>query len=212
VVLFDGCGCEATGEIVDVAGRDALTAVVTQRRTVQPAPAACLTLAVAVCKGPRQRWLVEKVTELGVGGIWPIRCLRSTAVPGRGLAAKWSRWTVEAAKQSGQAWLPQVIEPQDFANVVSALTGFDAAFLASTQVPAQPILTVLATLDPVPARILAVVGPEGGLTEAEENTALEAGVRAVRLGPTTLRVETATVAVAAAVGLWSDHRCSGYGG
>jgi 16S rRNA (uracil1498-N3)-methyltransferase len=178
--------------------------VVQGRRSLPRPDVSCLTVAVGVCNTLRQRWLVEKLTELGVGGFWPLRCERSTVLPGSSTAAKWRRWAIEAAKQSRQAWLPQVAEPQDFANVVAAASAFGSAFLASAQVSAQPILTVLSQLDRPPQRLLAVVGPEGGLTDAEQTAALAGGFKPVRVGPTTLRVETAAIALAATVAAWAD--------
>lgn len=204
VVLFDGTGTEVVAQISSTPSRHEMVLAVQRRRSLPRPPVSCLTVAVGVCKGPRQRWLVEKLTELGIGGFLPMRCERSTVLPGRSTAAKWRRFAIAAAKQSRQAWLPQVAEPQDFANVIAATSAFDSAFLASAQVSAQPILTVLSQLDRPPQRLLVVVGPEGGLTDAEQSAALAAGFKPVRVGPTTLRVETAAIALAATVAAWAD--------
>src|SRR5437764_411934 len=65
VVLFDGAGCEATAR-VDRVSRSHVELTVLSRRRTSRERAAQITLAVALPKGERQRWLVEKAVELGV--------------------------------------------------------------------------------------------------------------------------------------------------
>ncbi|MFM7738093.1 MAG: RsmE family RNA methyltransferase, partial [Planctomycetota bacterium] len=74
--LLDGCGQEATAEVIS-ARKNAVTVRVTELRTVDREPRRKLTLAVSLPKGDRQKVLVEKLTELGVQRLVPLKTQRS---------------------------------------------------------------------------------------------------------------------------------------
>ncbi len=213
VVLFDGAGGEATGVLQRAHRRRAQ--VVVGPVTRRPFELAYrLTLAVAMGRTHRQGYLVEKCTELGVAAIWPIVGARSVARPDKDAVAKWSRRAIEAAKQSGRAWVPEIAAPMHFAELLGRVEEFDAAAVAdpSSSGPGRcaviPFDTVLAAL-PAEGTVLALVGPEGGWSD-DERAQLQAGRMAtatrltvVSLGPTILRTETAAVALCAAVAMAS---------
>lgn len=200
VVLFDGAGTEADARIVSAGGRERLCVELAERRVVPRPSASCLTVAVAVAKASRQIWLAEKLTELGVGAIWGVNFARSAARAGRATIERWRRRAVEAAKQSQQAWLPQIVMQQDLKAVIGQATSFELRLLGGS---GRPLLSVLPETA-APHSILMVIGPEGGLT-AQETAALEAaGFQTVRVGCTTLRVETAAAAAASVIVAYAD--------
>ena len=195
VVLFDGAGTEADARIVSAGGRERLCVELAERRVVPRPSASCLTAAVAAAKVSRQIWLAEKLTELGVGAIWGVNFARSAARAGRATIERWRRRAVEAAKQSQQAWLPQIVMQQDLKAVIGQANNFELRVLGG---PGRPLLSALPETA-APRSILLLIGPEGGLT-AQETAALEAaGFHTVRVGCTTLRVETAAVAAASVI-------------
>src|SRR5688572_14025361 len=100
VVLFDGQGHEAIGQIASAARKD--VEVTVEQITERPRPKPALTLAVALPKGPRQDFLIEKLTELGIQALQPIVTERSIAEATPNRIRKWQRTAIEAAKQSGQ--------------------------------------------------------------------------------------------------------------
>lgn len=197
VEVFDGRGRVARCRLVRVARHQADLEVLTLSE--QAPPAVELTVATAIPKAGRMDWLVEKITELGATGLWPLLTERSE-VTARGEAKreKWDRRAIEAAKQCGRLWLPQIADPMSLEEAVARLNSapFDAVLLADP----SPEASRLAEAIPAGARqLVGFVGPEGGFT-AEESAALRAaGARPVRLGEHILRVETAAVALAAAV-------------
>ncbi len=201
VVLFDGAGTEADARIVSTpGGRERLCVELAERRVVPRPSASCLTVAVAAAKGSRQIWLAEKLTELGVGAVWGVNFARSAARAGRATIERWRRRAVEAAKQSQQAWLPQILIQQDVSTVTEQAGGFEVLLVGG---PGRPLLSVLPQAA-APRSILLLIGPEGGLT-APETAALEAaGFQTVRVGCTTLRVETAAVAAASVIVAHAD--------
>src|SRR5689334_9580454 len=71
VALFDGSGCEFDAQIESI-GKSVVELSVVERREVDRESAVRLTLAVALPKGDRQQWLVEKAVELGVASIVPL--------------------------------------------------------------------------------------------------------------------------------------------
>ncbi len=216
VVLFDGRGHEATGRILSAEPADVEVAIGELVFRARPVPR--VTLAVALPKGPRQDMLIEKCTELGAASIQPLITERSIPSASIHRRRKWRRTTIEAAKQSGQCWLPALNEPRKLKEVVGDVPGFGGAIVAA---PARPFLACGTGLAPHPERpaegrvvplitsllnelaraeeILAFVGPEGGWSDAELDMLIAAGALPVSIGPNVLRTETAAIALAAAV-------------
>lgn len=187
VSYTDGAGTRGVG-LVAPAG-DALELEPVERESV-PRPVARV-LAVGAGDRDRFTWLVEKATELGATDIIPLETERTRSVATRlraGAETRLARRAREALKQCGGAWAPEIHQPV-------ALDGFLAQFGGSHgtrwlgdadgQAPGS-----------VPARVpaLAVVGPEGGLTDRERRQIVDAGFVPVRFGPHVLRFETAALA------------------
>jgi 16S rRNA (uracil1498-N3)-methyltransferase len=186
----DGAGTGGTGRI-EVEGRRHLLAIDVVER-VPPPP----SLVLAVGAGDRDRftWLVEKAAELGVTDVVPLETERTANVATRvraGHVEKLARRAREAIKQSGAMWAPRVFPPIRFDEfVVSPSPGKRWLLDASGRAPAGLDASVPVT---------ALIGPEGGFTAEEAGQAQEAGYRPVRIGPHTLRFETAAVGAAALV-------------
>jgi len=208
VTLFDGRGAEAAGRIASCSHRGVDVTLDEIRHSPRPVPA--LTLAVAPPKSPRQDMLIEKCTELGVAGIVPLLCQRAVASVSRHRLEKWRRTTIEAAKQSGQCWLPTLQEPRSLEQVLSDASDFDQILVATSAEPQLPAPVSKQAFTPLPITelfgalrnvrsVLALVGPEGGWTAEEIEQSLSAGARPVSLGPNTLRIETAALVLAAVV-------------
>jgi 16S rRNA (uracil1498-N3)-methyltransferase len=135
-----------------------------------------VVVASAVPKGARLDWMVEKLAELGVAEFVPVRFARSVTEPGEGKRKRLEKIAVAAAKQSGAPVLR--IAPE---------RGVE-------ELPADALLASPGAAGPVPpGGGWVVVGPEGGLTAAEEARF----PRRFSLGPTILRTETAAVVAAA---------------
>jgi len=196
VVLFDGAGQQATGMLKRVARRAAVVEITSMER--RPFELAYrVTLAVAVGKQHRHAYLIEKCTELGVSAIQPLMADRSVTRPSRSAVEKWQRRAIESAKQSDRAWVPKIALPKDVNDVVDQVGAFSLAAICDVAPDGWPLRNLLHTVA-VPCDVLCLVGPEGGWTDDERDRARRAGIVTVRLAPTTLRTETAAVAVCAA--------------
>jgi len=146
----------------------------------QPRPAPEITVAFAPAKGDRPEWVTQKLTEVGVDRIVPLRAARSVVRwegdRGRRAVARLNRVAREAAAQCRRTWLPEVAEVTPLDRLAPLAGG-------SPQL-AQPGGCRLSLARPVVA-----VGPEGGWDPGE----LEGFGSGVGLGPNVLRAETAAV-------------------
>jgi 16S rRNA (uracil1498-N3)-methyltransferase len=198
VELFDGRGRRAEGRIADADRRRVAVAV--ERAWTESRPAGPLVhLAFAVPKGSRADWLVEKATELGLASLRPTIFERSVAGKEPLSAAKRERWLghcAAAAKQAQVNWLPAIEDAAPLGDVLARASGA-LILVGDTTAEAMPVLEAMARR--ADEEILLVVGPEGGLAEGERALLRAAGAVAVRLGRSVLRVETAAIALAAAV-------------
>ncbi len=203
VVVFDGRGTEATAEVISIGkGRVSLRSLHHGRTQ---APAADIYLGQAIPKGKNMDVILEKATELGAVGIIPLISERTIVRLDAGEAAdkreKWERITIEAAKQCGRNWLPEVRQPLAPKAFFDSGEKFDLMLVASLQPDARHLKTVLREVvddRPLPhrpkiRRILILVGPEGDFTPAEMALAKSAGCRPITLGPIVLRSETAAI-------------------
>lgn len=189
VVLFDGRGGEFQAS-VSRCNRSTVELTVGKKLNAERETPVEITLAVALPKGDRQRWLVEKAVELGVSRLVPLVTERSG---GGGLGAKHKRQVVEASKQCGRNRLMALCEPVAWPALV-AETGSRPCFLAHPG--GQPVKNLKLGSE---EEVVIAVGPEGGFTEQEVTMASEAGWQRVDLGERILRIETAAMALIAAV-------------
>ena len=192
LILADGRGGTADVEVV-VVGKGTVEVAV-RERTLRPARDPRLVVVQGLPKGERGELAVQAMTEVGVDEILPWAASRSVTQwrgdRGQKSRQKWVGTAREAAKQSRRAWLPEVGGDPDLSTkqVAARLSSAAAAFVLHEEASVR-----LATADlPSTGEIVLVVGPEGGITEAEMS-AFDSAV-AVRLGDEVLRTSTAGVA------------------
>ncbi len=179
VALFDGAGLEGEGRVAHIDKRSVRIEVdATARRD---APPARLTLAQACLnrEAPMEE-LIHHGTALGVTRFAFFRGDHSERPPKR--PDKWERWAVEACKQCGRPWLPEFAYHETLGDALRREAS--PCFFAEPGGSGAP--------SPVDAATL-IVGPEGGLSEAELDLARRSGAQALSLGPHTLRSELAAI-------------------
>ncbi len=199
VVVFNGQGRELTGEIIDSAG-DAIR--LRKLHEAQTPPLRCrITLGQAIPKGKNMDLIVQKAVELGAAGIVPLISDRTIVRLSEDDAAakrtKWHAVAIEAAKQCGQNWLPEVHTPRSVAEFFADAAANDLRLIGSLQSDAMPLKKILLEFSRehsgLPASVLMLIGPEGDFTPAELSLARSHGCRPITLGPIILRVETAAL-------------------
>lgn len=199
VVAFDGHGREWLTECIDPAKHGAVLRV----KETRPAAtrAFSITLAQALPKGSTMDDIVRQATEVGAARIVPLLSER-TQVHLDGNRAdkkveKWRTTAIEAAKQCGNPWLPEIAPLQKFDAWLAGSPAYDLKLVASlhagTTTLKQALIKHAAHHPSPPRNAVWLVGPEGDFSPAEMTAAITAGFMPVTLGPLVLRSDTAAI-------------------
>lgn len=199
VTAFDGRGTEWICELRDLDRKGARLRVRFAQKA-KPLPHR-ITLAQALPKGPSMDAIVRKATELGAARVVPLESERTQvhleAERSERKIDKWQTAALEAAKQCGNPWLPEIAPVQPAAAFMASARGYDLKLVASLQPGAKKLKSALAAFQAAqgrpPASVLWLVGPEGDFTPAELSQAAGFGFEPITLGPLVLRCETAAI-------------------
>lgn len=170
-----------------------------------------LILLQGLAKGERMEIVIQKAVELGVTRLIPVACQRSVVRLSEEKAsarqARWQKIADAAAKQCGRIRLAEVAPVMDLAAALASLPKDCRVIMPWEDADGETVgITMAAAMAEDPPRAAAlVIGPEGGLTEAEARLAENSGARLVTLGKRILRTETAAIAALAIVMYeWGD--------
>lgn len=196
LVLFNGEGGQVRARLAEIGKRRASAEVIALEAVDVELPFR-VTLAQGLPEGSKMDWIVEKAVELGAAGIIPLAAQRSVVRLSGDRADKrlahWLGVVVSASEQCGRNRLADVAPVQD-ANRWLATPATGTRILLSPRADASLAQWVRAT---PPQDVTLLVGPEGGFTDQEEETARAAGALALSMGPRVLRTETAGLAALA---------------
>lgn len=197
MTLFDGGGAEFEG-VVEKLGRATVEFRILERIDVDRELRFTLVMGVALPKGDRQKWLVEKLTELGVSTLVPLVTERGVAQPTANALERLRRSVVEASKQCGRNRLMHVTAPQSWTAWISDVPNTSG----ECRLFAHPGGRALSQIDRAKQQTTRIgIGPEGGFSDAEVAAGVDAGWQSVTLGSRILRIETAAIALAATIAL-----------
>ena len=203
VDVTDGAGAIADCVVARVLPGEVELAVLSRRSEPRGEPR--IVVVQAIPKGDRGELAVEIMTEVGVDAVvaWQAeRCVARWRGDRAGKAlARWQATAREAAKQSRRAWIPEVTGPEAMPAIARRVAAASRAILLDPDATAA--LSGLSL--PEQGEIVVIVGPEGGVSPAEAESAIRAGAVTARLGPTVLRSSSAG-AVAAALALAATGR------
>lgn len=199
VTILDGAGQEFLCE-VEATERAQLRLQILERK-VDAASRCEITLCQALPKGKIIESIIQKATELGVSKIVPLLSERVVAdideKGARDKQAKWQGVAVEAIKQCGSPWLPQVCLPATPADFLARTEHVELALIASLQPgsrhPREYFDAFRQKNGRAPQSIQIWIGPEGDFTTGEVGKVEAAGVFPITLGPRVLRTETAAI-------------------
>ena len=202
VEVFDGKGRRAAGTLQGASRSEAVVRI--EHREVSGAPHCRLTLVAALPKGKLLEWIIEKGTELGVSRFCPVVTDRSIArveaAEGEKKREKWERVALEACKQSGQDWLPEVCLPVPLSHFLKGGMDFSqGAVVASLRAGASRLRKLIPDFEGL-GHVTLFVGPEGDFTPGEYDAMVALGVREATLGARVLRLETAALTLVSVVG------------
>ncbi len=188
VILFDGFGMDHRCELATLSSKEAVC-MVRESSKNDIAQKQKLCLFVSLLKKDRFEWLLEKVTELGVMFIRPIVADRSEVKQFNLLRAK--DIVKEAAEQSGRGSLPALYEPMELQNVFKEYQFFKSM---AFDPHGEPFRKGVSHRE---EKIGVFIGPEGGWSARELELFQQKKIPVYSLGLSTLRAETAAVAVTA---------------
>lgn len=195
VELFDGAGSLATATISTIKKSIVIVGIEHIQQT-EPPKSRRIIIAASIAKGERFDWLIEKCTELGVDRICPVIFGRTVKQPKNPkLVERWGNLAISAAKQCKRLFLPTIDPPVTLPDILQILKkDYPNARILLGML--SPDALPLATLPFGSTDVIALIGPEGGLTEQEESMLKKAGATGVCLTDTVLRVETAAIVFA----------------
>lgn len=209
VVVFDDAGWEHEGIIRSLTEDCGEIELIRSYQVDNESPLKT-TLALGLTKGEKMDWVVEKATELGVQTVVPF--VSSYTIPklnekkAAQRSERWHKIAVSAAKQCGRVRIPEILALTEFRDLVESLS-HDALRLLFWEKECEQGFSKLRDSKTSIAEVVVMIGPEGGFSAQEAALALEHGFKPVRLGPRTLRAETAAVAALTGVQLlWGDLR------
>ncbi len=199
VVIFDGAGRKAEAQI-DTLGKAEVHLTVLAEQQISP-PRRPITLLQAVTKGDTFEWIIEKAVELGVRRIVPVITERTIVrLDARDAAKKhekWQRVVLEACKQCGQAWLPEITAPLPLPAALEVAKPDRVRLVASLDPKARRLRGILSEAHDEagfsPLNFAVAIGPEGDFSPAEYEMLASRGWDAWSLGELVLRSETAAV-------------------
>lgn len=200
IQLFDGSGYDYLGTITKSDKRRTWVELQEKRPGLPESPLR-VHLGQVLSKGERLDWAIQKATELGADAITPLFSERCEVRLADGRSEKrlnhWRQVAISACEQCGRSRVPQIHSP-------APLAAWQDGLAADLKLVLSPgANSVRQQLRPRTLALL--VGPEGGLTEAEVAAAQAAGFVAMGLGPRVLRTETAPLAaLSVAQLLWGD--------
>ena len=231
VTLLNGLGGEYIATLT-LMNKKTVEADVVEFHQRDSEPPFHITVAQSLATGDKMDWVVEKAVELGAAAIVPIAAARSVLKLNAERAARrvahWQAIARAACEQCGRnrlarvepvaalsAWLAATTEVAGAGVETGAKT---SARASDASVPAHtgPVLKLMLSpiadvafntlATPVPgSAIVLLIGPEAGLTDAEEAAARAAGFQGITLGPRVMRTETAALAALAAIhARWGD--------
>jgi len=196
VILFNGEGGEYAAQVLELK-KEKLTVLVESYQAVANESSLHLELAQGVARGEKMDLIIQKSVELGVKRIIPLFTERSNVKLDADKREKrrqhWQAVVISACEQSGRAWVPEVAMPLHLEEWLKTFRGRGLTL-------SPHVMNRLSTLElPADRKLTLLVGPEGGLSEAEIALTEQNGFQPLQLGPRILRTETAPLAALAAL-------------
>jgi len=201
VLVFNNSGMEYSAQITATT-KKRVTLAIERADAVEHESPLITELAIGISRGDRFDWVLQKATELGVTRIAPLFTERTEVkLQGERLQKRQQQWqkiVIGACEQCQRNRLPDLAAAQTIDDYLQRVTS-DVKLLLHHRAD-QGLRNT-----PVPKSAALLIGPEGGLSEREINTAEQYGFTALRLGPRVLRTETAPIAALTVLqSLWGD--------
>ncbi|MBN2012706.1 16S rRNA (uracil(1498)-N(3))-methyltransferase [candidate division KSB1 bacterium] len=204
VQVTDGHGLLYTVMIAEIS-KQQVTCFIQKKSRFRNEPMLHLSLASGIPKSGRFDWIIEKGTEIGVSAFYPLITDRSVNKGSDGKQKRWQNVAVAAMKQSTRCVLPEIAQPQTVQDFLAKPTTYDYQLIAHPGEGVEHLSKITLDLKQKAARVTSIkkavilIGPEGGFTVDELQSAQSLHYHQFSLGDRRLRTETATIVSAAIV-------------
>ena len=203
IAVLDGSGREWPAALTEL-GKTKAVAQLREPFAPRTEPEVQVTVAQALPKvAEKMEQVWQRGTEIGAAGFWAYASERSlTHLTGERQDKRQGRWAAivkTAAEQAHRAVLPALTISGELRDVLASASEYDLALMAYEGEAETGLKAALAGQGSAPKRILVIIGPEGGFSDAEVKAAQKAGVQTVSLGPRILRTETAALVMVAQI-------------
>ncbi len=202
--------CDMSGNkydcVIEAFTKESVTAKVLSSEKAPGEPPCKIILFQALAKGEKMDYIVQKATELGVCEIVPFESQNCIAKSDKkGDLAKTERRikiAIDAAGQCGRGRIPEISETVSFKEALGKLSECELGFLCYEGEGTLPLKELLPKDSPL--EIAFMIGPEGGFSKSEVQTARELGISLAGLGKRILRTETASLYVLSSLSFYYD--------
>ncbi len=193
IILFDGVGNKWLTELTLLKNHKA-EAVLKEKLTSNE-PQTKITLVQAIPKAKKLDLIIKKLTEIGITDIYPIET-DFAQIKGRDIQKKYSRWEkliIESCKQCERDYLLELHEPINFEKLQDVSKSYSLKLIASAKKGATDLKSYINQSGNNPESIIYLIGPEGGFSESELESAKNLGFQQVEFNTNILRTETAAI-------------------
>ncbi|MET3208913.1 UNVERIFIED_CONTAM: 16S rRNA (uracil1498-N3)-methyltransferase [Paenibacillus sp. PvR008] len=207
IIVSDGVSREALAAL-DTIEQDHVTATIIEPLEMTSEPHVQVTIAQSLPKGDKMETVMQKCTEIGATGFVPFLSERTVVQydakkEGKRLE-RWRKIVKEAAEQSHRNRIPEISAPMTWKELLASFSQYDLICYCYEKEQGRQLRDVIQPLaeqwtSADKPRVLLVVGPEGGFSEAESLEAEHAGAQSTGLGKRILRAETAGMAALACI-------------
>ena len=207
VTFFDGKSNEYLAELQEISENGAIFTIKGTRKAAN-APKYKLTIACAIPKNSKIEDIIDKLTQLGVYKIIPLKTKRVIVKldtnKKENRLKRWRQVAINASQQSQRNTLPIIGPLMGFDELMRQSSEFELKMIPTLEGERKNLRELLPKTKPETKNILVLIGPEGDFTPEEILSAKKAGFIPVSLGKLVLRVETAAVAVASFIKLYEN--------
>jgi 16S rRNA (uracil1498-N3)-methyltransferase len=201
VGVFDNRGNEYTCLIREFPNNQAILEI--KKSSLSKMHKIKVTVACAIPKKSKMDDIIDKLTQLGVDRIIPLKTSRVVVKLDRHKEmlrqARWKKIALNASQQSQRISLPIVEGIKDIKEVLSESGNFDLKLIPTLEGARKPLREIFSGYKP--NNVLVLIGPEGDFSDEEVALARDAGCIPITLGEFVLRVDTAAIAVCACIKL-----------
>ncbi len=206
LTVCDFCNTVYRCVLTKVAGDTVEAAILSSEPSKEELPFP-VTLCMALPKGDKMEWIIQKAVELGVSRIQPFSSAYTVMKLNENTAEKkkerWQKIAKAAAEQCGRGCLPEICYPTNFKGALEIAKASELRFICY-EAEDRLSLKQLFERTPMPQSICFLVGSEGGFDKKEIEAATKEGLYSISLGKRILRCETAPLHVLSCIGFTYD--------